>query len=54
MDPEVGSVNPEINLIKVVFPQPLGPTTEINSPGFTDNEKSLITSSLPDLEVYSL
>ena len=47
MRPDVGSSSPATIRSVVDFPQPLGPTSTRNSPGFTSNVKSSTAGFCP-------
>ena len=44
-EPRIGGNMRESVLIKVDFPEPLGPTTPVNSPGRKESDTSRITGS---------
>ena len=47
IEPRDGFSSPAIQLRRVLFPQPLGPRSTKKSPGLTDREIDLKTSTLP-------
>ena len=49
--PSVHGISPASTLRRVDFPQPLGPTTQQNSPACTDRETSSSAVSVPLEEV---
>jgi hypothetical protein len=47
IDPVVGAISPEMSISKVLFPQPLGPTTDTNSPAAMESSISARACTSP-------